>query len=138
MRDYQRHLNNKYILPTDVYKQTLEIIRGYYRMEADLKTILEEMASLGDGMPHGPSVSDPVASKASRRENMKRRIDIIDAALLEIPEEYRGAVWRHIGWYNVQTGKLDQYPWPPYADVSTYARWKSKLIYLVAERLELF
>ena len=61
---------------------------------------------------------------------MKRRVDIIDAALLEIPEEYRDAVWRHIGWYNVPhptesdeplTSKYEFTPSMPGADMTYYA-----------------
>lgn len=138
MRDYQPQRNNKYRLPTDVYKQTLEIVRGYERMKEELNAILEEMPSIGDGMPHGPSVSDSVAAKASRRENMQHRVEVIEAALHEIPKEYHIAILNHIGRYNLRTGKFDSEPWPAFADRSTYQYWKSKFLYLVAERLELF
>lgn len=135
MRDYQR--KSKYILPPDVYKQTLETIRGYSRMKEALQDILDESSFPSDGMPKSTLSSDPVHAKAARRETMQRRVDAIEAAFAIIPAEYREGIWRNIGQYDPKTGYLKRAPFPIDADRSTYGRWKSKVVYMVAVRLKI-
>ena len=68
MRDYQR-TKGKYILPREVYHQTIWIIRDYYRLKEEAEAILHESPGPSDGQPHGMNgISDPNASKAIRRE----------------------------------------------------------------------
>lgn len=122
MRDYQA-TNNPYVLPEDVYRQTLWFIRGYYRRQEEANSILEESPAPSDGLPHGSGTSDPVSNKADRRAALTRSNDIIDREREEIPVEYREAVWQNIHFRT---------PYPVFADRHTYGRYKSKLIYLVA------
>lgn len=122
MRDYQPS-NNRWVLPEDVYRQTLWFIRGYYRRQEEANSILEESPAPADGQPHGGSSSDPVGQKAERRLALTRSNDIIDKAKSRIPSEYREAVWQNL---------LFRTPYPVYADRHTYGRYKSKLIYMVA------
>lgn len=129
MRDYQRQKNNKYLLPSAVYHQTLWAIRDYYRMKDEADSILTESSSSVDGMPHGSSSMDVVTRKAIRREKLLGRISAIDAALASIPTEYRKPIWQNI---------LFGTPFPLYADRSTYGRNKAKFIATAAERLELY
>ena len=126
MRDYQRKKNNKYILPSAVYHQTIWAIRDYYRMKQEANDILTETPSALDGMPHGGRSADIVTRKAIRREKLINKISAIDAALSDIPREYQKPIWKNI-MYGL--------PFPPYADRSTYGRNKSKFIAGVAERL---
>lgn len=129
MRDYQRKKNNKYILPTAVYHQTLWIIRDYYRMKEEANAILTESSSALDGMPHGDRSEDVVTKKAIRREKLVAKISAIDAALSDIPPEYRMPIWKNI---------LYGTPYPTYADRTTYGRNKSRFVSRVAERLGLY
>lgn len=126
MRDYQRIKNNKYILPRDVYHQTLWIIRGYDRMKEDAAAIMVESPPPPDGQPRGANTGDDTASKAARRETNLRRIKQIDAALEDIPPEYRRGVWNN-------TVHCD--PFPIDAARSTYALWKSRFVYKCAINL---
>lgn len=129
MRDYQRKKNNKYLLPTAVYHQTLWTIRDYYRMKEDADAILTESSSSFDGMPHGADTVDVVARKAIKREKLIAKISAIDAALSEIPAEYRNSIWKNV---------LFGTPFPMHADRSTYGRNKAKFIAYAAERLEIY
>lgn len=129
MRDYQRRKNNKYILPTAVYHQTIWTIRDYYRMQQEANDILTSSSSALDGMPHGGMKADVVTRKAIKRERLIAKISAIDAALADIPTEYRKPVWKNI---------LYGTPFPAYADRSTYGRNKAKFIASTAERLGLY
>lgn len=124
MRDYQRKVGNKYILPNAVYHQTLWMIRDYYRLKEEANAILVESPPPPDGLPHGSSSGDEVAAKAERREELIAKIRQIDDALELIPIDYRNGVWCNaMGW--------DRFP--DDADRSTYGRYKSKFIYFVAK-----
>lgn len=125
MKDIQRKRGNKYILPRDIYHQTLWMIRGYNRMVEEAKAILEESSNTLDGQPKSTKISDPVYMKALRREENMVKIKIIESELEKVPEEYRTGVWN-----NVQFGK----GFPNNADRTTYSRHKSKFLYEVARR----
>lgn len=125
VRDNQRKRGNKYILPKDIYHQTLWMIRGYDRMVEEAKAVLDESSATIDGQPKSTKISDSTAMKAIKREENMVKIKIIDQELSEIPEEYRNGVWN-----NVQDGK----GFPKNADRSTYARYKSKFISEIARR----
>lgn len=129
MRDYQRKKNNKYLLPSAVYHQTIWTIRDYYRMKQEASDILTESSAAMDGMPHGERTVDVVTKKAIKRENLLSRISAIDAALSDIPPEYQKPVWKNI---------LFGTPFPAHADRSTYGRNKAKFIASAAERLGLY
>ena len=124
MRDYQRK-KGKYILPDTVYHQVLWQIRDYYRLKTEAEAIIDEGGSLLDGMPHGSPSPDGVFKKAARRMELLRITDLIDDELKKIPQEYRHGVWRNI---------LYRTAFPADADRTTYARYKSAMIFHLAER----
>lgn len=126
MRDYQRTKGNKYILPRDVYRSTLWTIRGYQRMKDEADAILFESPAPPDGQPRGTATGDEVASKAIRREQYVRKVKAIDEALEVLPREYRRGVWNSVQYF-------DSYPLD--ADRSTYARWKARFVWEVANKL---
>lgn len=126
MRDYQRKRNNKYILPTAVYHQTIWLIRDYDRMMKELDDILLESPAPPDGMPSGTSKVSEVQVKAERREPLLKKTTAIEKALKKVPKEYRKGVWNNI---------QNRCPFPIDADRTTYARWKSKFIRDVAVSL---
>lgn len=125
MRDYQRHKNNKYILPRAVWHKTLWEIRDYYRMTEEAENLLVASPS-SDGTGRKGSIGDPTFAKASKRERLLRRIDVIDEAKATIPDEYRKGVWDSV-MYGTR--------YPDDADRTTYARWKSRFVYTVAVKL---
>ena len=126
MNDYQRK-KTKYILPKAVYHTALWKIRDYYRQKEIANDMIDERGSCS-GWYSGARISDKVASTAIRRESFLKELKAIDDALKEIPEEYRSAVWNNIQF---------QQPYPLHADRSTYGRYKSRFIFLVAEKFNL-
>lgn len=124
MRDYNRR-KGKYILPMAVFHQVLWQVRDYYRLKAEADAILDESAPPPDGMPHGDPSPDGVFNKVARRMELLRVPDLIDDELSKIPLEYRHGVWRNI---------LYRTAFPNDADRTTYARYKSRMIYNLAER----
>ena len=131
MRDYQRTRNNKYVLPTPVYHQTIWLIRDYARMVEQMDDILLSTHTPLVGIPRGNrsyGVSETVI-KAEKRETLRKKTAAIEAALETIPEEYRKPIWD-----NIQERKA----YPLYADKNTFGRWKSRLIYRVAVNAELY
>lgn len=125
MRDYRRK-TGKYVLPDAVYHQVLWQIRDYYRLKAEADAIIEETGSvIGDGMPHGSPSADGVLNKVARRLELLRIVDMVDKEMAMIPREYQQGVWRNI---------LYRTAFPQDADRSTYARYKSRMIFNLAER----
>jgi hypothetical protein len=128
MRDYQR-TKGKYILPREVYHQTIWIIRDYYRLKEEAEAILHESPGPSDGQPHGMNgISDPNAAKAIQRERLVAKTDAIDKALACLPAEYRAGVWQNILYYM---------PMPMDAGRATYGRWKARFVWEVANSLKL-
>lgn len=126
MKDYQRKKNNKYILPSAAYMETIYIIRGYARYKDEATAILEESPPPPDGQPRGQNMGDETASKAVRREEYLRKIAAIEQAIMLVPPEYREGVWRNT---------IDRTAFPNDAARATYGKWKSRFIYEVATRL---
>lgn len=125
MSDYNRTKNSKYILPKAVYNIVIWQIRDYYRMKETAAAILEESAAPADGMPHGSPSPDGVINKVARRLELLALVELIDDELGKIPKDYRRGVWNNI---------LYRTAFPQDADRTTYARYKSKMIYNIAER----
>lgn len=126
MRDYQRKKDTKYILPTPVYHQILWQIRDYYRLKEMAEAVCEESPGMGDGMPHGSPSPDGVFNKVVKRMEYTRITDAIDAELAKIPKEFQRGVWNNIMYSTA---------FPIDAGRATYARYKSRMIYQLAETL---
>ena len=124
---YQRKKNNKYILPAAVYNHTIWQIRDYKRLKETMAMIPQESPAPPDGMPTGQGFTgDPTFRKVAKMEDIRRVTDAIEKALEEIPKEYRKGVWENIQF---------QKRFPDDADRTTYGRYKSKMVYGVAVRL---
>lgn len=128
MRDYQRKKDIKYILPTPVYHQILWQIRDYYRLKEMAEAVCEESPGMGDGMPHGSPSPDGVFNKVVKRMEYTRITDAIDTELSKIPKEYQRGVWNNIMYSTA---------FPMDAARGTYAKYKSRMIYQLAEELGL-
>lgn len=126
MRDYQRK-KTKYILPKAVYYTVLWKVRDYYRCKEMANDLIEEKKEVA-GSGCSTQINDKVAKTAIRREALLKEVRIIEEALKEIPEEYRIAIWNNIQF---------RQPYPLNADRSTYGRYKSKFIFLVAQKFNL-
>ena len=126
-KDYQPK-KTKYILPQGIYMSTLWIIRDYARMKESIEDAILT-TPVHDGMPRGSGVSDPTANKAMSLSGViGSRIKAIEEAKKDIPDEYMHGVWNNIQY---------RMPFPQDAARETYSRYKSKYIFLVAERLGL-
>lgn len=125
-RDYQRQ-TGKYILPREVYNQTIWLIRDYNRLKAEAEAILDESPAPADGMPKNPGVSDPVVAKALKRERIKVKVDAIETEIERVPTEYRSGVWNNI---------IYRRPFPNDASRSTYGMWKSRFVCGVAVKMD--
>ncbi len=124
MRDYQPK-KGKYVLPPPVYHVVLWQVRDYYRLKETADAILEESPPPSDGMPHGTPSPDGVLNKAARRLRLLEVVDLIDDEMQRIPKEYRRGVWNNI---------LYRSAFPQDADRVTYGRYKSRMLYRLAER----
>lgn len=128
MRDYQRVKNNKWILPKNLYRQTLYAIRDYDRLKEEYEYIIQGRAIELDGLPHGSQMGDPTAETAAKIEKIHDRIKAIETAKKVIPEEYVKGVWQNI---------LYDAPFPLDAGRATYSRYKSQFVFEAAKQLTL-
>jgi hypothetical protein len=124
--EYQRKKNNKYVLPASVYNQTIWLIRDYQRMKDEAESLLTQSAAVNDGMPHGSPSPNGVVNRVIQRDKYLEKCKAIEEAFASIPPEYRQGVSDSI---------LYRTRYPDNADRSTYARHKSRVIYLVAFKL---
>lgn len=124
MRDYQVK-RSKYILPKEVYHQSLWLIRDYYRWLDECEEI--DNARRGDinACIKSNYPNNILEQQYIRKERYLTQIEKIDAALNMIPEEYRKGVWDNIQKYK---------PFPADAHRVTYAKYKSKFIFFVAKK----
>lgn len=126
MRDYQREKNNQWVLPHNLYRQTLWLIRDYGRLKEDYTDTLEE-SHAPEGGGHGSKPGDPTGALVCRLENMHDRIRAVEKAREEIPEEYFEGIWNQI---------VHNRRYPDDADRHTYGRWKARFVWLVAHYLK--
>ena len=79
-------------MPDDVLSAAVGLVKGYERKKAEAADALMASVPL-DGMPKGTTPGDPVAHAAIVRENNLADVKAVDAALLSLPEEWRGPIW---------------------------------------------
>ena len=125
MREYQRK-TAKYILPGNMYMQTIYQIRDYYRLKEEAQAILDESPAPPDGMPKGKAEGSDPERRAMRRERYLKVVKIVDEAKALIPEEYRAGVWNNVLYHDA---------FPADADRTTYGRYKSMFVYRIAREL---
>jgi len=125
MRNYQRKVNNPYLLPHNLYVRVKYLVRDYDRLKSEMEDILHEMPK-GDTRGTPVSASNPVAEKAVRRERLRKDLEAVDQATLVIPEEYRKGVLNHVK-YGVR--------FPDYGERKTWFAHQAKFLYYIAVRL---
>ena len=133
MKDYQPTKNNPYVLPKSLYERVLSVIRDYDRRKEEYNDILYGgSAPYSDGVNRkSRAAQDPTADKAARREKISFELHAVDQSLRIVPREYRDGVMANIK--HPRSG----YTWE-HAHRNTYVYWKSRFIYTVAQRLELW
>lgn len=130
MREYQRKKKNKYLLPHNVYMQTLYAIRDYERLKSESEMILDSSppsVCTTPGGKGGVSPSSPTETKALKIAEYNAKITAVSGALKSIPQEYRRGVLNNI---------LHGARYPIDADIRTYQRNKQKFIYFAAVNLK--
>lgn len=125
-RDYQRTKKNPWILPQNLYRQTLYAIRDYERLKEEYEDIVQGRGIIIDGQPKGTEIGDPTGETAAKLDNLYDRIKAIEAAKETIPKEYIKGVWQSIVYAA---------PYPHDASRNTYGKYRSKLVYEAAKRL---
>ena len=128
MKEYQRTKNNPWILPRNLYMQTLYAIRDYERMKEEYEYMIQGEAVEMDGQPKGTRIGDPTEKMAAKVENIHDRLKAIEKAKNGIPKEYVKGVWQNIV-YGAR--------FPHDAGRNTYGRYKSRFVYEVAKNLTL-
>ena len=127
MKIYQPQKRNPYILPHNLYMQTLYLIRDYDRLKREHEDIINETPQPADGQPKGNGVSDTVAKKVQRAEPVYDKIRAIDNAQAQIPEEYRIHIIRNV---------MDGTRYPITAGIATWSRQRCRFIYYVAKNMD--
>lgn len=116
----------KSALTTYERKMAIALVQGYDAMVAQLDAIIQKGVVM-DGQPHGTTPGDPTGMAVLRRSEKSKAVDVINAALLHIPPEYRDIVFR---W--VKTGNTLEECGADYAHRNTFSRYKEQLLYEVA------
>ena len=125
---YQPKHNSDNWIPHELYMQIIHIVRDYDGMVERLQDKLEESPAPSDGQPRGTGTSDPTFNKAQKISVLHDRITAIDSAVKMVPEEYREGILD-----NIRFNK----PFPDYASMKTWTRWKGRLIKRIGENLYL-
>lgn len=123
-RDYQRKRKNPWLLPQNLYRQTLFAIRDYNRVKEEYEHLIEGQAVIMDGQPKGSDPGDPTAALAAKAERLHDQLKAVDDAKKVIPAEFMRGVWESIVYGA---------PYPRDAGTATYSRWKSRFVYEVAK-----
>lgn len=73
----------KYYLPKYQYKTVVNFCFQYAELKAELATLDGWHSGSNDGMPRGSETSDPTYQDAVRREEISRKIDLIEKTVRE-------------------------------------------------------
>ena len=127
MKDYTPK-RGLYVLPNNLWKQTISMIRDYNRLTAEYIDRLGEGMSPGSEEPGGKTnrTGDPTGMKAIKLSSIAERIRAVDKAKLIVPYEYMDGIWNHI---------LYRRRFPYDADRSTYTRWQQRFVFEVARNM---
>ena len=127
MKDYAPK-RGLYVLPDNLWRQTISMIRDYDRLTAEYDDRLGEGMSPGSEEPGGKTnrTGDPTGMKAVKLSSIAERIRAVDKAKLNIPYEYMEGIWNHI---------IYKRRFPFDADRSTYTRWQQRFVFEVARNM---
>ena len=127
MRDYNPE-KGLYVLPNNLWRQTISMIRDYDRLKTEYDDRINEGMSPGSEEPSGKTyrTGDPTGVKAIKLSSIAERIRAVEKAMLWIPYEYREGIWNHIVFRS---------RFPGDADRSTYTRWQQRYVFEVAKNM---
>lgn len=132
MRDYQRKYNGKRMPPT-LYRRVLAIVRDYDR-QCEIVNNIRLGSKINDGSGRCGSAGSPTESKAIRAVMLSKEIDAVNAALKEIPPEYRIPIFDNIRYgYKREEWVSKQ----DYAHRNTWSKWRMEFLWRIAEKLNL-
>ena len=112
----------KYKLPHEVYHETQWMIRAYAWQKPQYEAACRK-AILMDGQPRGNAASDPTLAAVAERLKYHDNIAAVEKALGKVPEEYREGVFGAV---------VHRRPYPTYAAITTWKRWRQRFIYWAA------
>lgn len=132
--EYQLKRSRYYLGSDHLYREMIYYIRQYPEYIRLLSVVEDGTPGRSDAdMPAKTNqVSQPTERQALRHislQECEHRIDIIDDALLTIPDQYRNGVFEHVVY---QTDYCDKIYY--YANINTWKRWTQKFVYEVAIR----
>jgi hypothetical protein len=85
----------------DRYIELLHFCRQYPEWKIEANSLLGIRGMTQDGQPRGTGKTDPVATTAERRENLTRKIDMVD----ECAKKVKGGEWYAALIQNVCMGR---------------------------------
>ena len=132
MRDYQRKYNGKRMPPT-LYRRVLAIVRDYDR-QCEVINNIRLSNKTNDGSGRYGSSGSSTESKAIRIVALSKEIDAVNAALKEIPPEYRMPIFDNIR-YGYKREEWVRHK--DYASEKTWSRWRIEFLWRVSEKLNL-
>lgn len=120
--------NNEYYLERHLYRRMLELIRDYDRLRdrmRDLEDTRKAITYDRDQVQTSPR-DDALINIVLKYDVCREKVEAIEKSLEQIPQEYRRGVWENI---------TKNRSYPDDAATRTYATWKARFIYRVAEKL---
>lgn len=123
-KEYQPKATREYI-SHNLWMQAIYMVRDYNRLINERDAVIDETPIASSGKGKG-NISDPTASKVARIENISVKISAIDKAIKVLPEEYRVGIMNNIRYRT---------PYPDYAHVTTWSRYKTKFITQVIKNM---
>ncbi len=113
----------RYKLPKEVYHRTQWLIRDYPRLKAEYEAAINQSPVM-DGQPKGTGISDPTEREAELRLKYGEDVSAIEKGFSRVPEEYRKGLYEAI---------VLRKRYPDYAGLSTWKRWRQRLVFYVAK-----
>ena len=113
-------------LPDNVASQVYWLVKDYERMKLEYDNAIWDSPGPPDGQPRGNNTGDPTEREGMKRAELSKKLQAIEQAKLEIPEQYREGVWNNI---------LYKTPYPIIAGRTTWWTYKTKFLRRVAEKL---
>lgn len=104
-------------------QRALWLIRDYPNIKAKVDDMDGFGSGASDGGPRSTVPHSTTQDVAIRRADLSWQLDIVDKAMLIVPEEYRRGIWE-----NIQRRER----FPETATLKTWKRWKQRFIYFVA------
>jgi len=114
-----------YKLEHDLYIKTSRFIRTYKSLQEQYEERLFKSVH-PDRQPRGNKTGDPTGQTATDLVDIALKLRAIERGIKKVPMGYQEGLWS-----NFMTHK----PYPCYAGISTWRRWRYRFVYWVAEEM---